>query len=231
MLAAGCAEMRQAPPAIPTAALAPGSADGVRGSIEAMAPAFADRARGLAGRPAEAAQAAAQLEFVTAAIPRDPRYAPIPEGVRRELLLARQELRDALGTAEDATPEARGAGVAGGGRALRAGDQARAARGPAGAHLPPGRGAQRRPARRAGPAAAGGDRHRAWCSARWRGWMRRAAGSAAGRWMPAATPSRPSAWAGIPASATDAGEAPRMPGSGRCQGLRPAAQSVAITFT
>ena len=127
-LAAGCAEMKQVPPALPTAALAPGSADGVRGSIEAMAPAFADRARGLAGRPAEAAQAAAQLEFVTAAIPRDPRYAPIPEGVRRELLLARQELRDALGTADEATPEAVVPALLAAATALRAGDQARAAR-------------------------------------------------------------------------------------------------------
>jgi hypothetical protein len=126
-LAAGCAEMKQAPPAIPTAALAPGSADGVRGSIEAMAPAFADRARGLAGRPAEAAQAAAQLEFVTAAIPRDPRYAPIPEGVRRELLLARQELRDALGTADDAAPGAVVPALLAAAAALRAGNQARAA--------------------------------------------------------------------------------------------------------
>ncbi|TDH64282.1 hypothetical protein E2C06_02795 [Dankookia rubra] len=128
VLAAGCAEMKQAPPALPTAALAPGSADGVRGSIEAMAPAFADRARGLAGRPAAAAQAAAQLEFITAAIPRDPRYAPIPEGVRRELLLARQELRDALGTDEDATPEVVVPALLAAAAALRAGDQARAAR-------------------------------------------------------------------------------------------------------
>jgi hypothetical protein len=128
MLATGCAEVRQAPPAGPAATLAPGSADGVRGAIEAMAPAFADRARGLAGRPAEAAQAAAQLEFVTAAIPRDPRYAPIPEGVRRELLLARQELRDALGTADDATPETVVPALLAAATALRAGDPARAAR-------------------------------------------------------------------------------------------------------
>lgn len=127
-LAAGCAEMRQAPPAIPTAALAPGSADGVRGAIEAMAPAFADRARGLAGRPAEAAQAAAQLEFVTAAIPRDPRYAPIPEGIQRELLLARQELRDALGTDEAASPEVVVPALLAAAAALRAGDTARATR-------------------------------------------------------------------------------------------------------
>ncbi|WP_431269791.1 hypothetical protein [Dankookia sp. P2] len=127
VLAAGCAEMRQAPRPIPTAALAPNSADSVRGAIEAMAPAFADRARALAGRPAEAAQAAAQLEFVTAAIPRDPRYAPIPEGVRRELLLARQELRDALGTDDAATPEAVVPALVAAAAALRAGDQSRAA--------------------------------------------------------------------------------------------------------
>ncbi|MFZ4408811.1 MAG: hypothetical protein ACOYOH_15820 [Paracraurococcus sp.] len=126
-LAAGCAEVRQAPQAVPTAALAPGSADAVRGAIEAMAPAFVDRARGLAGRPAEAAQAVAQLEFVTAAIPRDARYAPVPESVRRDLLLARQEVRDALGVAEDAPPERVVPPLLEAAAALRAGDAARAA--------------------------------------------------------------------------------------------------------
>ena len=63
--ARAAAEMKQAPPAIPTAATCAGQRrTACAASIEAMAPAFADRARGLAGRPAEAAQAAAQLEFV-----------------------------------------------------------------------------------------------------------------------------------------------------------------------
>ena len=124
-LAAGCAEMRQVPPP-PPAAVAPGSADLIRSAIDALAPAFADRARGLAGRPAEAAQAAAQLEFVTAAIPRDPRYAPVPDSVRRDLVLARQELRDALGVAEDAAPEPVVRSLLAAAAALRAGDAARA---------------------------------------------------------------------------------------------------------
>jgi hypothetical protein len=127
LAAMGCAEMRQAPSAAPPAALAPGTADPVRGAIEALAPAFADRGRALAGRPAEAAQAAAQLEYVTAAIPRDQRYAPIPEPVRRELLLAREEMRDALGVAEDATPERVVPALLTAAAALRVGNATRAA--------------------------------------------------------------------------------------------------------
>ncbi|MCB4822914.1 hypothetical protein [Roseicella aerolata] len=127
LAAIGCAEMRQAPPVAPPAALAPGTADPVRGAIEALAPAFADRGRALAGRPAEAAQAAAQLEYVTTAIPRDQRYAPIPEPVRRELLLAREEMRDALGVAEDAPPERVVPALLTAAAALRAGNAARAA--------------------------------------------------------------------------------------------------------
>lgn len=127
--AAGCAEMRQppAPVPVPLSAVAPSSADPIRGAIGAMAPAFADRARGLAGRPAAAAQAAAQLEFVAAAIPRDARYAPVPESVRRDLALARVELRDALGVQEDAAPEAVVRSLLAAAEALRAGNAGRAA--------------------------------------------------------------------------------------------------------
>ncbi|MDO9712403.1 hypothetical protein [Paracraurococcus lichenis] len=129
LAAAGCAEMRQAPPPmpVPLQAVTPGTADPIRGAIDAMAPALAYSARGLAGRPAEAAQAAAQLEFVTAALPRDPRYAPVPEAVRRDLLLARAELRDALGVAEDAPPETVVRSLLAAAAALRARNEARAA--------------------------------------------------------------------------------------------------------
>jgi hypothetical protein len=124
-----CAEMRQAPAPLPVplAAVAPTTADPLRGAIDAMVPAFADRGRRLAGRPAEAAQALAQLEFVTAAIPRDARYAPIPESVRRDLALARIEVRDALGVAEDAAPENVVRALLSAAAALRAGNAARAA--------------------------------------------------------------------------------------------------------
>lgn len=126
LAAIGCAEIRQAPPA-PPRLVAPGAADPVRGAIEAMAPAFADRARGLAGRPAAAAQAAAQLEYVTAIVPRDPRYGAIPESLRRDLVLARAELRDALGVDEDAVPERVVFALLSVASALRAGHAGRAA--------------------------------------------------------------------------------------------------------
>jgi hypothetical protein len=124
---AGCAELRTLPPPPPPPDLVAGAADPVRGAILAMPAAFGDRGMALAGRPAEAAQALAQLEYVTAAIPRDQRYAPIPEGVRRELVLARIEARDALGVAEDAAPDDVVAGLLGAARALRAGNRPAAA--------------------------------------------------------------------------------------------------------
>ncbi|NOG74080.1 hypothetical protein [Roseicella sp. DB1501] len=122
-----CAEMRQAPPLLPISALTSNTADPIRGAMQAMTPALADQGRGLAGRPAEAAQAAAQLEFVTAAIPRDSRYAAVPDSVRRDFLLARTELRDALGVAEDAAPEPVVRALVTAAQALRRGDAARAA--------------------------------------------------------------------------------------------------------
>ena len=127
VLGAGCAEMRQPPPAAAPAMLVGGAADPLRASIAAMAPAFADQARGLAGRPAEAAQAAAQLEYVTAALPRSRNYAAFPEQVWRGLVLARQELRDALGVADDAVPENVIPALLAAAGALRGDDPSRAA--------------------------------------------------------------------------------------------------------
>ncbi|WP_165943213.1 hypothetical protein [Roseicella aquatilis] len=127
LLVTGCAEVRQPPPPPPPVALAGGAADPIRASIDAIAPAFADQARGLARRPAEAAQAAAQLEYVTAAIPRVRTYAAFSEQTWRELVLARQELRDALGVADDAPGERVATALLAAATALRAGDAARAA--------------------------------------------------------------------------------------------------------
>ena len=127
LLGAGCAEMRQAPQAGAPATLVGGAADPLRASIAAMAPAFADQARGLAGHPAAAAQAAAQLEYVTAALPRSRNYAGFPEQVWRGLVLARQEMRDALGVADDALPENVIPALLSAASALRGDDPARAA--------------------------------------------------------------------------------------------------------
>jgi hypothetical protein len=105
--AGGCAEL-QAPPAsarIPPV-LGAGNPDPVRGAVPAAARAFGDQGRSLAGRPAAAARAAAQLELITDELARDPRWAPLPPSVGFELRSARTELRAALGTHPDAPPEA-----------------------------------------------------------------------------------------------------------------------------
>jgi len=127
VLASGCAEMRQPPPAAAPVMLVGGAADPLRASIAALAPALADQGRGLAGRPAEAAQAAAQLEYVTAALPRSRNYAAFPEQVWRGLMLARQEMRDALGVADDAVPESVIPALLSAASALRGDDSSRAA--------------------------------------------------------------------------------------------------------
>jgi hypothetical protein len=104
-----------------------GAPDPGRAAIAAAASAFADRGAGLLNQPAAAAQAAAQLEYATEAFATDPRWAGMPEGIRREMLLARSELRDAIGL-DAATPSrAAVAALLGAARALRAGDRRRAA--------------------------------------------------------------------------------------------------------
>lgn len=129
--AAACAELRQPPPPPPPAGLLLGAAAldpaPVRAVAQAVAAAFADRGAGLAGRPAETAQAAAQLEFLASDLARDPRYGRIAEGVSRELALARQELRELLGIAPAAAPAVVTQALLVAARALRAGDQAAAA--------------------------------------------------------------------------------------------------------
>lgn len=127
LAAAGCAEVtRPAPPPAP-ADLVAGAADPARAAIAAAAAAFADRGAGLLDRPAAAAQAAAQLEYATDAFATDPRWAAMPEGVRREMALARTELRDAIGVDPAAPGRATVAALLGAARALRAGDRGRAA--------------------------------------------------------------------------------------------------------
>jgi hypothetical protein len=124
-LLGGCAELKRPPPL--NNDLGGVSADPVRGAIYALGPEFADRGRGLAGKPAETAEAAARLEFVTDQMARNPRYAVFPEGLRRDFLLARNEVRDALGLAPNLAPQAAIMGLTEAAAALRAGNEAAAA--------------------------------------------------------------------------------------------------------
>ena len=101
LLAAGCgevaAEMRRPPPPAPMPGLVQESADPLMATVNAAAEAFADRGAGLAGRPAAAAQAIAQLEYIALSLGTDARYPQLAQSVGRELLLARDEVRNALG--------------------------------------------------------------------------------------------------------------------------------------
>ncbi len=127
LLCAGCAELTRPAPAPAPADLAAGAPDPARAAIAAAAAAFADRGAGLADRPAAAAQAAAQLEYAAEAFATEPRWAAMPEGIRREMLLARSELRDAIGLDAAAPRRAAVSALLGAARALRAGDRGRAA--------------------------------------------------------------------------------------------------------
>lgn len=129
LLATGCAEVTRPPPPPPPLGLvgAIPAADPLRAALDAAAAAFADRGAALAGRPAEAALAVAQLEYVAANLPRSPRYAMLAGGVGRDLALAREEVRDALGIAEAAEPAEVVRALLAAARALRAGDRQAAA--------------------------------------------------------------------------------------------------------
>ena len=124
---AGCAEMQQRPPA-PPMDLAASASDPARAAIQGAAQAFTDRGRGLSGQPAAGAMAAARLEYATEALERDPRFTPVPEAVRRQMQLARTELRDALGVQDTAAPRPVIDALLAAARGLRANDPAAAAR-------------------------------------------------------------------------------------------------------
>lgn len=80
-----------------------GSADPVNQAVFRAAYAFGDTRR-LAGRPADAARAAADLEFLAVALPQDQRWIGANPLLFGELAGARAELRAALGIAPDAAP-------------------------------------------------------------------------------------------------------------------------------
>lgn len=82
-----------------------GIGDPVRGAALHAPQNLGDTSR-YAGRPAEAALAAAQLEFLDAELRRNPRYAPeIDPSVTQRLGFARSEMRAQLGIRQDAPPE------------------------------------------------------------------------------------------------------------------------------
>jgi hypothetical protein len=83
-----------------------GIGDPVRGAA-LNAPALLGDTSRHAGRPGRAARAAVQLEVLADAFQNDPRYAPEASGaVQHATRLGRAEMRQAIGIAPDAPPEA-----------------------------------------------------------------------------------------------------------------------------
>jgi hypothetical protein len=103
-----------------------GIGDPVRGAAFNAPRLLGDTSR-LAGNPAAAARAAVQLEFLTETFRSDPRYAPEASGaVQHATRLGRAEMRQAIGIAPDAPPEAVMAQLREAAAALDAGSRARA---------------------------------------------------------------------------------------------------------
>ncbi len=114
----------EAPPPLPRADAATISDPGRRAVLSA-AYIFADPRR-VAGRPAEAARAAAELEWMAAALPADPRWVPANPLLFTALARARDEVRSSLGLVPG-SPVAVGGALSGAADALAAGQRAQAA--------------------------------------------------------------------------------------------------------
>ena len=102
-----------------------GAGDPTRAAIVSSAYAFNTPAV-LARRPVDAARAAAQVEHLATEIPTGPRWVEFSPLVGRELMVARGELREALGVSPDAPPQAVVDALYAASRALAAGDRAAA---------------------------------------------------------------------------------------------------------
>ncbi|MDB5370503.1 MAG: hypothetical protein JWP20_2061 [Roseomonas sp.] len=122
LLLAGCSELRapRASQPVPTELL-PANEEPVRAAANLTARDFADQGAALQGRPAEAARAIARLEWLTATLSTDPRYAALPEGIGMSMRAAAAETRGALGIVEDTPPAAVTASLSAIARALEAG--------------------------------------------------------------------------------------------------------------
>jgi hypothetical protein len=101
-----------------------GFGDPVRGAALRAPSTLGDTSR-WSGRPAEAAEAAAELEFLASEFATNPRYAPEANpAVPQQLEFARREMREYLGVAPTAAPDLVRAGLRRAAAALRAGSRA-----------------------------------------------------------------------------------------------------------
>lgn len=124
LLLAACAATP--PPQAPTPLAGAGLADPVRQAVLGAGWAFATPGR-LAGRPAEAAVAAAQVEELAANLPGDQRWIGANLSFAASFGAARTELRGAIGLRQDAAGDAAERALRDAGAALRTGDDAAAA--------------------------------------------------------------------------------------------------------
>lgn len=104
-----------------------GVGDPTRAAIISSAYAF-NTPGGVSRQPVEAARAAAQVEHLATEIPYGPRWREFNPSLGAELAAARGELREALGIAPDAPPQAVVDALYAASRALAAGDSAAAER-------------------------------------------------------------------------------------------------------
>ncbi len=118
---------RQGPAVSLPADAVQGAGDPARAAILEAAYAFGSPAS-LAGRPAEAARAVAQLEYLASEIPGGARWREFDPTVGLALRSARQEVRAALGVAPQAPPQAVVDALFAASGALRANDGAAARR-------------------------------------------------------------------------------------------------------
>jgi hypothetical protein len=103
-----------------------GAGDPLRSAANAVSTAFANPNR-LAGRPADAARAIAQMEYLTVALPDNPQLTNTTSTLRPQLLTARQEWRAALGIPAEVPTQPVINALYAAARALDVGDQAAAA--------------------------------------------------------------------------------------------------------
>ncbi|MDJ0390753.1 hypothetical protein QMO56_21790 [Roseomonas sp. E05] len=126
LMLGGCAGGLPPPPAVrlPPDAVE-GAGDPTRGAILSTAYAFGTPSS-LAGRPAEAARAVANYEYLTVEIPTGPRWVGFSPLVGVELRRGLAEIRNVVGIAPGAPPQAVVDALYAAARALRAGDAAAA---------------------------------------------------------------------------------------------------------
>jgi hypothetical protein len=129
LLLAGCVAPSQPPQGyarLPSDAVV-GAGDPTRAAILNTAYAFGNPGS-LAGRPAEAARAVANYEFIATELPYGARWRGLNGTVPTDLAAGLQELRPAVGIAPNAPAQAVVDGLYAASRALRAGDQVGAER-------------------------------------------------------------------------------------------------------